>query len=380
MTDINTLIDQAKLLTYGTKYSAFLAPILCKLKVVISKDDPTCATDGINLFVNEEFFSSLTRDQRVTVLLHETWHVARLHMLRRGNRDPKIWNMACDYRINNDLHDEGRDIESINGLLGLRFNNPNLSEEEIYERLINNPSNSSESSQMLSGDIKEPSGDGEGEGSNSSENSLSARSKIINTVVEASQIAKMSAPGTLPGDMTTIIDSFLKPVLPWEKLLENYFSDMIKEDYSWKRPNKRFSDIYMPSINDEEGRLDHLAFFIDTSGSISDSQLKRFNSEVKYIQETYRPKKLTIIQFDTRIHSVKTYTEEYRFKAISCEGRGGTDLSEVHDYIVKNKPTASVIFTDLWCSMMPRVKSPVIWVISGNHKDAPFGKSIHIEE
>ena len=379
MSDILTLVDKAKLRTYESKYSAFLAPILCKLKVVItSTETETCATDGIHLYVNEQFFTELTMDQRITVLLHESWHVARLHMLRQGNRDNTLWNIACDYRINNDLQKEGYNIESINGLINYNFDNPNLSEEEIYEKLKQYSNQLPK--QMLGGDIKDPSNSPLNEGEDSSRDSSSVRSEIIGTVVEASQIARMSDPGAIPGDASTIINTFLKPVLPWEKLLENFFNDMIKEDYSWKRPNKRFTDIYMPAINEEEGRLEHLAFFMDTSASISDDQLKRFNSEVKYIQETYQPKKLTIIQFDTRIHSIQTYNEEQKFKSISCEGRGGTDLSEVHAYIVKNKPTASVIFTDLWCSMMPKVKSPVIWVISGDHEDAPFGKNIHIKE
>lgn len=368
MSDILELVDKTIIHCFKTNNSAFLAPILCKLKVVIdnSKNNPTCATDGIRLYINEEFFTSLTLDQRITVILHETWHVARLHMLRRNDRDPTLWNIACDYRINNDLVKEGRNVESIKGLINSDFDHFDFSEEEIYDYL--KKSSPSISPQMLSSDIKE----------GSHVLTPTEVSEVISNVVEASQLAKMA--GYTDASLTSVINKFLKPVLPWEKLLNRFFTQLSKEDYSWRKPNRRYQDMYLPSLDNVENKLDHIAFFIDTSGSISDNQLKRFNSEVKYIHDTYRPEKLTVIQFDTKITNILNYSADDKVKKVSCYGRGGTDLSEVYDYICKNKPTASVIFTDLWCTMMPPVKYPVFWIISGDHPDAPFGKSIHIED
>ena len=43
----------------------------------------------------------LSKEERLFVILHELWHVAKLHSIRRESRDPRLWNIACDYHINN---------------------------------------------------------------------------------------------------------------------------------------------------------------------------------------------------------------------------------------------------------------------------------------
>ena len=62
---------------------------------------PTCATDGKILMVNPHWYMSRTTGGRVTVFAHELFHAALGHSLRRGRRDPEIWNYACDYEANN---------------------------------------------------------------------------------------------------------------------------------------------------------------------------------------------------------------------------------------------------------------------------------------
>ena len=94
--------------------------------------------------------------------------------------------------------------------------------------------------------------------------------------------------------------------------------------------------------------------------------------------------KSTLVQFDTRIQRVDIFTSTQKFTNIHVVAGGGTSYTEVYDYILKEKPTASVIFTDLCCTPMQEVNSPVIWVTREEdlkYASMPlFGKTIVIKE
>ena len=65
----------------------------------------TAATDGKHLWYAPDFIDRLDTKQVEFLLAHEVLHVAFEHMLRRGDRDPQGWNVACDYAINQILDD-----------------------------------------------------------------------------------------------------------------------------------------------------------------------------------------------------------------------------------------------------------------------------------
>ena len=121
---------------------------------------------------------------------------------------------------------------------------------------------------------------------------------------------------------------------------------------------------------------------MDVSGSISDHDILRFNSEVKFIKETFNPIKLTLVQFDTRISSEQTMTEDEPFDKIVVLGRGGTCLRPVRQHIIDNEPTAAIIFTDLYVAPMQElpIEVPIIWASTSTGISVPFGKLIHVTE
>jgi predicted metal-dependent peptidase len=61
---------------------------------------PTAATDGQDIFINEEFVQSLSSPQVDGLLLHEVLHAALLHVVRRGQREAMLWNVAADIVVN----------------------------------------------------------------------------------------------------------------------------------------------------------------------------------------------------------------------------------------------------------------------------------------
>jgi predicted metal-dependent peptidase len=206
----------------------------------------------------------------------------------------------------------------------------------------------------------------------------------VNNVVKAIHQAKLAGakPGSLPGGIEQIVEKFLKPIIPWEAELKAFFNDLLDEDFTWRRPNRRHSwdDMYLPSRYQEDGRLEHLIYYLDVSGSITDQEVLRFNSEVKFIKEHFNPKKLTLVQFDTIIQKEDVFHEDDRFEKIVVVGRGGTCLKCVHAHIVEHKPTAAVIFSDLCVAPMKSLPFdvPIIWACTQKGQSVPFGKLIYV--
>jgi len=111
----------------------FYASILYKMPLVIKNEIPTMATDGTNIFYNEEFTDSLTEPELDFVLCHECLHRVLLHHLRFGKRDHELWNIATDYAINFSLTQSGLMSMPEGGLLDIRF--ANMKSEKIYDIL-----------------------------------------------------------------------------------------------------------------------------------------------------------------------------------------------------------------------------------------------------
>ena len=77
-----------------------LASILLGLPLEEDSSFDTMATDGKVIKYNPDFALGLPMDEIKSVLIHEALHVVWGHHLRRGDRHPKLWNIATDYAIN----------------------------------------------------------------------------------------------------------------------------------------------------------------------------------------------------------------------------------------------------------------------------------------
>jgi predicted metal-dependent peptidase len=76
------------------------------------------------------FVETLNAAELAGVLAHEVMHPALQHHTRRGDRDQKRWNMACDYAINPLLLDAGLTLPK-DVLIEYRF--CGMSAERIYK-------------------------------------------------------------------------------------------------------------------------------------------------------------------------------------------------------------------------------------------------------
>ena len=110
----------------------FFGALLYRLKPVPNNRQPTMATDGVSLFYNDNFVEDLAPAELVGVLAHEVMHPALKHHVRRGDRNPRVWNIACDYAINPLLVDAGLHLPK-----GILLDNSyrGMSAEAIYNRI-----------------------------------------------------------------------------------------------------------------------------------------------------------------------------------------------------------------------------------------------------
>lgn len=390
---LNRELDRVKSKVFLGKNAAFLATLMCSMEFVWSDHVQTAATNGLTLWWNPEFFMSLDPKVRETVLVHELWHPAFLHMLRRGSRNPKIWNYAADIVINNQLDSEGYSFEGTSPWLDHSYDGWNT--EDIYDDLYKKGEEYLQQSMPMYQWVNPGSGIGDETdiiepGENGTDDSPGAKSQaaqiahaITNNVVMASHNAKLA--GDLPGNVEVILKQFLEPKLPWKNLLQNFFNQLCTQDYSWSRPNRRYNDMYLPSLQDQQEALDHLVYYLDVSGSISEMDIIRFHSEFKYVKETFVPEKMTMVQFDTIIQKEEVFERDRPFEEIHVIGRGGTSLVCVRDHILENKPTAAVIFSDLYCDVMEKLpigsEIPIIWICVNNRSArVNEGQLIHIKE
>lgn len=380
--DLDRELDKVKTSTFLGKNACFIGSIMCTMPFTWTSDIKTACTNGISLWWNPYWFLQLPKETRKTVLMHELWHVGEMDMLRRGNRDPKLWNYACDVRINNRLQKQGYSFagttpwkDPVTFRNGDIVNYGDKPPEEIYDDLKRRADE-----EWLDA-LKQWGLDDEGDLIElDGADSAIAEMDVLSKVVQASQIAQMAGE-KLSGEIEEVLKQFLTPKIPWEQHVYRWFDAHIDFDYSMSKRNRRYQHVYLPSLVCSEG-LENLFYFFDVSASVTEGMKVRFNSEVKYIWETFKPEKLTLILFDTKITKVIELVEGDSFDHLTILGGGGTSLVCVREYIEEHKPTAAIIFTDLDCTPMQKTDvCPILWVVVNNpNKTVNCGDMIHIRE
>lgn len=381
MDDKTIALNKAKIGLMTRRNSVFITTVLFSLKMRWNEDIPTAQTNGFFIHINPDFFMSLDPEVRISLLAHEAWHVCFQHMVRCGLRDPFLFNVAGDHVINTMLENNGFKIGD-GWLCDHKYDGQTT--EQVYDDLEKNPPTNGGG--PMAGDVQQPTRpDGSddpnnGDGSNPSQQEIEQH--IREVMVKASAQSRMSgdAPGTIPGDIQIAIDKLLNPKLPWNIILANYLHSMAKEDYSFRKPNRRFMpDVILPSLYSES--LDHIAIAVDTSCSVSDREFTAMVSEINHIKDMMDPNLMTIVDFDTRIHKIQTRDKSQSVRDLNFTGRGGTSLFPVFEHFDAKPPTCLLVFSDLECAKIEKDPGyPVIWICINNPRgEVNFGRLIHYE-
>lgn len=378
----------------------FFGSLLFRLKDRPSAAVKTMATDGVSLLWNPEFVETLSAATLAGTLAHEVMHPALHHHLRRSGRDPKRWNVACDYAINPLLLDAGLKLpEGV--LIEDRFRG--MSAEQIYNLLQSESDDSGrdEDQDNQQGDaaggenVPSPEGDAGEPSAPETEGGIGqvleapeasgdcpsveeqAREWDV-AVNQAVTIARQA--GKLPAGVDRTLEGAAAAAVDWRELLRRLWSETIAADYSWMRPNRRhlWTGLYLPGVV-REG-VGEVAIAVDCSGSISARQLSLFEAEARSILEGQRPERVYVLYFDAEVHKVEICEAGQRI-ALNPIGGGGTAFGPCFEWLDEQgiRPQTMVFLTDLYGSFPTSLPSyPVLWASTGG-REAPFGEVIPIQ-
>lgn len=387
-------VKRAKITLMRNPQFALWSGILMVGKTTVSDDMPTACTNGRDEIYGREFVSGLDDKELAFVVLHENLHKAFRHLTiwkKLHDEDPRLANMACDYVINLILVDTDPDEKCIAmprkdgkvyGLLDRKYKG--LHTKQVFD--------------LLKQEQDEGGGGGSGEGFDEhdwdgaqelSDEQKQELEREVDQALRQGQIAEKKFAGKQGGNMPRELSDLLTPKVDWRELLREFVTSTCsaKDASSWRRVNRRFigSDIYLPTLIGET--VGHIVVGIDTSGSISQAELTRALTEIKHVADTVNPEKVDLLYWDHKVAGHEQYDRCSLPNIVSStkpRGGGGTDPACVVQWMKENnaKPECVIMLTDGYVDAWGNWDVPVLWAITegGTKKDAPVGKTIHIEE
>ena len=356
------------------------------LNLILREDDAqkTMETDGRELVYSPAFVEKLTDAELRGVLAHETMHCALQHMTRRGGRDPELWNRAADFSINGDLKRAGFTLPA-GAPFEPRFDGK--SAEEIFAALDRERQQQGKPRQKPQGSPQaggnDPGGCGGVKDAAAPHEPAKAQETAARWNVATAQalaVAKAQNAGRLPAYLERLAEEKAAPVIDWREQLRRFVDSTARADYSWTRPNRRFigAGFYLPGTQPDG--LNRLVAIVDTSGSVTDSDLAAFRAEIAAAVEDGAADALTVIFTDTKVQAVQEFTRGDEIK-LHPKGGGGTDFAEVMDRLDEIAPDASAVLflTDLETNSFGREPAaPVLWVATSDAPAAPYGETVRL--
>lgn len=402
-TDFHRDMSAAKMRLLSIKSLGFMACLLFNLKVFPDTKTETIATNGIDIFVNPEWFIKLDHSSKTYALMHTTMHIALKHPSRMQGRDPKLWQSASDYVVNQGLSDYGLQLPQ-GSLLDKQYKDKTT--ESIYELLLEKQKDGDKDPEPDHNDLMPPpvappgqqpnqgdspnnsdqnNSEGEGNSDNTSfetqEDFDNKISDLLNDSKTQSKLSDNFNPAGLPKELQKLLNDLEKPLLPWHSILRRYLQALAKNNYSFSKPNRRYlpHDVYLPSRISEG--LERIDFIIDTSGSISTKEFTQFITEVDKVLKQFKPESIGVSQFDHKYRGTDIVNSTTDIRKLKFKGGGGTSIATTLKAVGEQPTKCMVIFTDGYMNLnLTKPKVPVIWAIYGNDNfQAPFGQTIHFK-
>ena len=379
----------------------FIAAVMTKIRRELSDDVPTAATNGSYVKYNPDFVAEQTDAQLFGLTVHESLHVVLMHMWRRENRDPHLWNYANDAIINKYIRDRRYELPE-NGV-SVPWVTDAMSSEEVYERLKKNPPPPPPQPQPQSSDDN---GDGDGDGDSDGQgqgnpnypkggfgdsgdlidaDDEATLRDLESTIVAAAQMAKKCGQGS------SLIDRILEtvgvPTVPWFDVLRHAMTEARRDDYSFSRPRRRYvaDGIYLPALHSEA--LAGLMVGADMSGSMwgDPTEVKQIGIELNAVVQDTGPAFVEVVYCDTQIMGkVDRFDQDEEIKFRPKQG-GGTELSPVFNYLEQHEDDfcCLVFFTDMCVdfSTLHDPGIPVVWActdVKYANTKVPFGSVVHV--
>lgn len=367
----------------------YLSHVFGIMRLTVTKDVPTLAVDKYaRLYVNEEFITSLTKDEMGYCLLHEVLHVVLSHEKRfrricpeNNKHERTIFNIAADLCIQQLLSRHHRDCEP-EGIITIDGDVPgtNLSFKSVcsegetcesyfyklramYEKgkeSMSQGTSNGEFAEWVDGENREGDYnalDPRDSGSNSSGGGDEESGELQSSAVEEAMLdsalrgteqamAEHEAknPGNMPGGLHKTLQSRISKMPdPYDELrncVSQSVASPVGEDwYTYTRRNRR-QRFDAPRKRGVVRYSPECTIVLDTSGSMSGLEERAIAVIAQGIKRVNQPK---VCCFDAALQDEKrmSHIEQFEWK-----GYGGTDMTAAIEHADKGNTDAIVVVTD----------------------------------
>jgi predicted metal-dependent peptidase len=417
------VIDIPSLRNFLIKKCPFYTQALQRVDIVLV-DDPKSPsfgwTNGFKVYINPRMYvvhGELTKQEGKTwfntpilgiafTIMHEIGHIVFDSFGRLGHRDPRMWNVATDYQINQfvaKLMEQSGMFQTKESFTAfLKVINENLcfdpakyekltsegTYDDIYRVSVKRGGGSGGEGKSLDGDMQMPEDD-----------DLSDDEKMDRDIVksELSNYAEKNA-SKLPGNGSGFREfEFMleAPKINLRMVLKNITDRECTDDWGFNSRGSRMDhmmpdNIRLPVMTQTNPDLIKKVFFVlDSSGSMSNDQLNEAVNIVKELLEKYTRTPVYLIIHTDRIEfskDIKLHNDVIQNKS------GGTAFWPVINEIKRIKkeehiePSVVIWLTDYYGEVdftqhdLPFKEKKMKWIISGSSLEPTTGKTYYIDE
>lgn len=344
--------------------SPFFAMLALFARTLLTETVPTAATDGRDIFLNVAFWKKLTPPQRLGLLAHEVLHAALLHVLRRGPRDPLLWNIAADIVVNGIILSQPGFELPAGHLRDKQLEH--LSVEEVYHLLQAHPEQYAGALGIA--DLLAPAG------------GAGLEEHWRHALQQARTLADMLGKGNLPAGLQREITHLSPSQLDWRSYLWRF---LVQTPTDFQAFDRRFigQELYLETL---EGTAVRVAVAVDTSGSVGRQEMALFLGEVRGILDAYPHLVASLYYIDAACHGPYELTAQTELP--TPVGGGGTDFrpffQAVMDEQTDQRPHLCIYLTDgMGAFPSEPPQAPVLWVLSPGGisvQDVPFGETARL--
>lgn len=349
----------------------FYGLFLIGLNKEVTKDEKrskgiSISKNSINsqLTINEDYWNKLKDPIKEGKLKEQLLHLAFQHVSMRDKfPDKEVFDLAADIEVNQYINKENlapdsKTPDSFPDLnLGKRQGVRKYYDVLYVEKQKQNPS--------VMGALGDSSGEHKtwdefAEGTDAEKDLI--KRQIDHQLKEVYNNVKSR--GLVPGELEAYISNLFKPqekIFNWKAYLRRFINGSVK--YYTKKTrcklNKRFPG--NPALKVKPRA--RILIGVDTSGSVSNGELKDFFSEIYHAWKC--GVMVDIVECDSRMYPPYEYKGKWDGKV---NGRGGTHFQPVIDFYNQNRKKYSTLiyFTDGECSAPTKPTQPMLWVISSN--------------
>lgn len=333
-----------------------------------------------------------TSEEWIFVLAHEYLHAGLEHDRRSRGRDPYLWNIACDFVVNEWLQEMQVGSMPEDGLL-YDENLKGLSAESVYDLLVSDMKKYAKMQTFRGNGMGDIITEKE-KASFEQENNYTTLDEFCrNALQQGLEYHQTYGRGYIPAGLIEEIRALAMPAIPWNVELArwlDHFIEPLEKHRTYARPSRRqasMPDIPRPSYIKQEVREDSRTFgvVIDTSGSMSTKMLGQALGAVASYAVSREVPFVRVVFCDAAAYDAGYLAPEDIAGYVEVKGRGGTVLQPGVDLLEKAqdfpKDGPVLIITDGMIERSMQIHRQHAFLLSQGKK-LPFvskGRIFHME-